>query len=100
MRKILFLFLIILFVPNLASASFLQKKVTQELTCLDNQTLQINQTWLENDGTTTYVSETSNCPFGCNEKLNACHTAPIIRYSIGFLLIMIILLIIFRVING
>lgn len=96
MNKYITLALIILLIPNMASAEFLQKKILHNQECTSNTTLEVNQTWLYNNGTAIDVSESQVCANGCNEELNVCRLEPILELSAGFVIVLLVLLIIFK----
>lgn len=99
-RLLLLLLFVFAFLPGLAGASFMQKKIGETTLCLDNQTLNTSQTWLNSTGTTVPISFTTNCTYGCNQIINICHEIPALELSLTFIMILIIFILLFKFIGG
>lgn len=91
--------LVMLLLPTIANASFLQKKISDVSTCLDNQTLNTSQVWLNNTGSSVPITFTTNCTYGCNEIINNCHEVPALEYTVAFVVLLFAFLLLFRLIG-
>jgi len=97
MKRLLMIILMLgLVIMPVYSDVFIQKKISDVQICLNNETLQKNQTWMYNDGSLTSFSTNENCANGCNEILNVCQDTPFVTYTLIFAILIVLALLIFR----